>query len=226
MRALLTALLLAAPAAHAASKRPALLPHGRLQGRPAPGELARNLINGTKNVRALDAHMNALDREDPRENREWVTCLRLIAQEGAVLRSGLKQARALIKNEVPLDPGAVDLAFEPGQPLPLPAQNDADGARQALALAAVEEAEPLAAAIILRAQGADELDRISAYEAAADEASLRVSEQRAHLAALAGEKAADEEPAPAGRPAAAPKAAGPALPDIMNAAPSKPRREP
>ncbi len=213
-------LLLTATLASAASKRPVMQPHGRLTGRPSPYAMARNLINGSINVRALNAHMNALDREDPRENREWVTSLRMIAQEGAVLRGDLKQARALIKNEVPLDPATAEMVFEPGPPLPLPAQDDADGARQALALCAVEEAEPLAAAILLRAQGADELDRISAYEAAADEASLRVAEQRAHLVALAGEKAADETPAPAAR-------TGSAVPDFMNATPpAKPRNAP
>lgn len=213
MRApLVLALLLAAGPAAAASKRPGLLHHERLTGRPAPSELARSLINGSKNVRALHAHMEALDREDPRQYREWVASLRLIAREGALLRSGLRQGRTLIKNGVPLDAQTVELSVEPGPPLDLPAQDDADGARVALALTAVEEAEPLAAAIILRAQGADELDRISAYEAAADEASLRVAEQRKHLVELAGEKAVEEPAGPAQR----------GLPAIMNMAPAAP----
>lgn len=194
MRALAALVLLLPAAAEAAPRRPALLPHARLMGRPAPSDLALNLINGSANVRALYAHMSALDRENPRENREWVMSLRLASQEGAVLRWDLKQARALVKNEVPLDPRCADMSPEPGPPLDMPPQGDVDGARLALALAAVEEAEPMAAAIVLRAQGADELDRISAYEAQAEEASLRVAEQRAHLVGLAGEKAAEESP--------------------------------
>lgn len=195
MRGLLALLLLLPGAAGAASKRPGLEYHGRLTGRPAPSQLVRNLINGSKNVRALRAHMDALDREDPRENREWVTCVRLISQEGSVLRSDLQQARALIKNGVPLDSQVTGLEFEPGAGIDMPPQDDADGARMALALAAVEEAEPLASAIILRAQGADELDRISSYEAAAEDAEHRVVEQREHLLRVAGPKALEEAPA-------------------------------
>lgn len=232
MRASLVVALLASLAfpAAAAPRRPGLHPHSRLSGRPAPNVLARNLINGSSNVRALHAHMQALDKEDPRGFREWVTSLRLLAVEGTVLRSDLQQGRALIKNGVELDAGSADLSFEPGPPVDPPAQTDADGARIALALAAMEEAEPMAAAIVLRAQGADELDRISAFEAAADEASLRVAEHRAQLARLAGEKAVDEHSAPGAR-RAAPQAA--VTPDFMNmggaAAPApakKPRREP
>lgn len=227
MRALLALALLLPCAAGAVSKRPGLFPHSRLTGRPAPNVLARNLVNGSKNVRALHAHLQALDKEDPRQFREWVTVLRLLAVEGTVLRADLQQGRAQIKNGVDLDPGAADLSFEPGPPVDPPAQLDADGARIALALAAMEEAEPMAAAVILRAQGVDEIDRISAYEAAADEASLRVAEHRAQLARLVGEKAVDEHGAGA-RPAAATQAV--AAPDFMNmggAAPAKkPRREP
>lgn len=183
MSLLFVASLLLGQFAQAASKRPALSPHERLTGRPAPRALALNLIGGAKNVRALGAHLDALDREDPRQKREWETSLRLIAQEGAVLRSGSKQARVLIKNEVPLDPEASDMSFEPGPPPSMPAPQDAGRARQALALAAVEEAEALAAAVVLRAQGSEELDRISAYEAAADEAASRAGPGRASSAA-------------------------------------------
>lgn len=207
------ALLLPAAPSSAAHKRPALHPHTRLPGRPAPAALARNLIHGAQNVRALHEHLEALDKEDPRQFREWVMSLRLLAGEGTVLRADLQQGRALIKNGVELDAQAAELSFEPGPPVDPPAQGSKDGARIALALAAMEEAEPMAAAIILRAQGADELDRISAYEAAADEASLRVAEHRAQLARLAGEKAVDEHPqSPRPRPASAPGGA----PDIMN----------
>lgn len=228
MRALLALALLLPCAAGAVSKRPALFPHSRLTGRPAPNALARNLIHGSKNVRALHAHLEALDKEDPREFREWVTALRLLAVEGTILRADLQQGRALIKNGVELDAGAAELSFEPGPPLDLPAQTDADGARIALALAAMEEAEPMAAAVILRAQGVDELDRISAFEAAADEASLRVAEHRAQLARLVGEKAVDEHAAmPAARRAAAQAAAAPDFMNMGGAAPAaKPRREP
>ena len=228
MRPLFLAVLLLAPAAHAASRRPALQANLRLTGRPTPSQLARNLIAGSGNVRALSRHLDALDREDPREYKEWAVSLRVLAQEGAILRHSVAQAHALIKNEVPLDASASGLSFEPGPPVPMTGQEDVDGARQALAGASAEEAEPLAAAIILRAQGADELDRISAYEAAADEAARRVKELRAHLAGLVGEKAVDENPTAAARPAAG---AGNVIPDIMNApaAPrpaAKPRREP
>lgn len=230
MTPLLLAVLLLAPAAQAASRRPALHVNLRLTGRPTPAQLARNLINGSGNVRALSRHLDALDREDPREYREWVVSLRLVAQEGAVLRHGVAQAHALLKNEVPLDADITGMSFEPGPPIPIAGQEDADGARQALAAASVEEAEPLAAAIILRAQGADELDRISAYEASADEAARRVKELRAHLAGLVGEKAVDENPAAAAAAPARPASAV-VVPDIMNAPAAarpapKPRREP
>jgi hypothetical protein len=223
MRLLLALLLLAGPAAAQAPKRPAMHPHMRLSGRPAPNQLARNLINGSKNVRALHAHLEALDKEDPRQFKEWVGALKVLSQETTTLRWDLQQGRALIKNGVELDPAAVELSFEPGPPLDLPPQLDADGARVALALAAVEEAEPMAAAIILRAQGADELDRISAFEAAADEASLRVKEQRDQLARLAGEKAVDLRLSEAPRPAAAPAVV---LPPIMGDAKPASRRDP
>lgn len=217
-------LLLSSHAAAQAPRRPALNPHTRLTGRPAPHALARNLINGSRNVRALHAHLEALDKEDPRQFKEWVGALKVLAVESTTLRWSLQQGRALLKNGVELDPQAVDMSFEPGPPLDLPPQLDADGARVALALAAVEEAEPMAAAIILRAQGADELDRISAFEAAAEEASRRVKEQRDQLARLAGEKAVDLDLSAAPKTSAAP---APGSPSIMGGA-SKPapRRDP
>lgn len=211
MRLLLAALLLAGPAAAQAPKRPALHSHGRLTGRPAPHALARNLINGSRNVRALHAHLEALDKEDPRQFKEWVGALKVLSLESTTLRWDLQQGRALLKNGVELDSQAVELSFEPGPPLDPPPQNDADGARVALALAAVEEAEPMAAAIILRAQGADELDRISAFEAAADEASLRVKEQRDQLARLVGEKAVDLLPGAAHKTSAPPATGSPSI---------------
>lgn len=212
MRLLLAALLLAPAPAGALSKRPSLAPHGPLMPGASAFPVASNLVNGSKNVRALRAHLDALDRDDPREYREWVTALRLLSLESATLRGDLKAGRALLKRGVEPDPMASRLSFEPGPPLDMPPQEDADGARVALALAAVEEAEPMAAAILLRAQGVDEPDRISAYEAAAAEASLRVAEQRAQLVRLAGEKAAQEATLGKARPAPAKSA----LPDIMN----------